>query len=339
MQAFLLNFYYIDVIMHLRTVISLNDKKTLYILAPCYNESEVLPLSSKAFRTKLKQLISDGKISEDSKIAFVDDGSKDDTWSIIESLHELDPVFVGVKLSRNRGHQNALLGGMATIVKDCDMIVTIDADIQDDVNAIDKMVDEYYNGAEVVYGVRDSRETDTFFKRFTAQGFYKLMNAMGVETVYNHADFRLMSSRAVEALLEFKEVNLFLRGMVPLVGFKTAQVTYDRAPRMAGESKYPLKKMLTFAFDGITSFSIKPIRLITSLGAIALILSILFAIYALISHATSHTVPGWTSTVLSVWFFGSLQLIAIGVVGEYIGKIYLETKGRPRFFIEQYLNK
>ncbi|MCQ2484462.1 MAG: glycosyltransferase family 2 protein [Clostridia bacterium] len=317
----------------------MKDTKTLYILVPCYNESEVLPLSSKVFRDKLMQLIDDGKVSADSKIAFVDDGSKDNTWSIIESLHELDPIFVGVKLSRNRGHQNALLGGMATIVKDCDMIVTIDADVQDDVNAIDKMVDEYYNGAEVVYGVRDSRETDTFFKRFTAQGFYKLMNAMGVETIYNHADFRLMSSRAVEALLEFKEVNLFLRGMVPLVGFKTAQVTYDRAPRMAGESKYPLKKMLTFAFDGITSFSIKPIRLITSLGAVALILSILFAVYALISHATHHTVPGWTSTVLSVWFFGSLQLIATGVVGEYIGKIYLETKGRPRFFIEKYLNK
>lgn len=315
----------------------MENKKTLYILAPCYNEAEVLPLSSKVFRTKLRQLIDDGKVNGDSKIVFVDDGSKDSTWSIIESLHELDPIFVGVKLSRNRGHQNALLGGMSTIVGDCDMIVTIDADVQDDVNAIDKMVDEYYNGAEIVYGVRDSRETDTFFKRFTAQGFYKLMNAMGVETIYNHADFRLMSSRAVEALLEFKEVNLFLRGMVPLVGFKTAQVTYDRAPRMAGESKYPLKKMLTFAFDGITSFSIKPIRLITALGGLTFILNIIFALYALISHAAHHTVPGWTSTVLSVWFFGSLQLIAIGVVGEYIGKIYLETKGRPRFFIEKYL--
>ena len=315
----------------------MDDLKTLYILAPCYNESEVLPLSSKIFRDKLAQLIDEGKISPESKVAFVDDGSNDTTWDIIEALHEHDPIFVGVKLSRNRGHQNALLGGMSTIVDDCDMIVTIDADVQDDVNAIDKMVDEYMNGAEVVYGVRDSRETDTFFKRFTAQGFYRLMNAMGVETVYNHADFRLMSSRAVKALLEFKEVNLFLRGIVPLVGFKTAEVTYDRAPRMAGESKYPLKKMLAFAFDGITSFSIKPIRLITALGAVTFILSILFAIYALISHATHHTVAGWTSTVLSVWFFGSLQLIAIGVVGEYIGKIYLETKGRPRFFIEKYL--
>ena len=313
--------------------------KTLYILAPCYNESEVLPLSSKIFRDKLNQLIKDGKVSPDSRVAFVDDGSKDTTWNIIEALHEHDPIFVGVKLSRNRGHQNALLGGMATVVKDCDMIVTIDADVQDDVNAIDRMVDEYYSGAEVVYGIRASRETDTFFKRFTAQGFYKLMNAMGVETVYNHADFRLMSSRAVEALLDFKEVNLFLRGIVPLVGFRSAQVTYDRAPRMAGESKYPLKKMLAFAFDGITSFSIKPIRLITALGGLSLILSIILAIYALISHAAHHTVPGWTSTVLSVWFFGSLQLIATGVVGEYIGKIYLETKGRPRFFIEKYLNK
>lgn len=317
----------------------MNNAKTLYILAPCYNESEVLPLSSKVFRDKLKQLVNEGKISENSKVAFVDDGSEDNTWSIIESLHELDPIFVGIKLSRNRGHQNALLGGMSTIVKDCDMIVTIDADVQDDVNAIDKMIDEYNNGAEVVYGVRDSREEDTFFKRFTAQSFYRLMNFMGAETVYNHADFRLMSSRAVEALLEFKEVNLFLRGLVPLVGFKSAQVMYDRAPRMAGESKYPLKKMLTFAFDGITSFSIKPIRMITALGAISFVLSIIFAVYALVSHLTHHTVAGWTSIVLSVWFFGSLQLIAIGVVGEYIGKIYLEAKGRPRFFIEQYLNK
>lgn len=315
----------------------MTNKKALYILVPCYNESEVLPLSSKIFRDKLKALIDEGKISESSKVAFIDDGSSDNTWQIIESLHEMDPIFSGIKLSRNRGHQNALLGGLATIVKDCDMVVTIDADVQDDVNAIDKMVDEYYNGAEIVYGVRESRQTDTFFKRFTAQSFYKLMNVMGVETVYNHADFRLMSSRAVEALLDFKEVNLFLRGIVPLIGFKTAQVTYDRAPRMAGESKYPLKKMLSFAFDGITSFSIKPIRLITSLGFSSLILSILFAIYALVSHATHHTVQGWTSTVLSVWFFGSLQLIATGVVGEYIGKIYLETKGRPRFIIEKYL--
>ena len=226
---------------------------------------------------------------------------------------------------------------MSTIVDDCDMIVTIDADAQDDVNAIDKMVDDFNNGVEIVYGVRASREKDTFFKRTTAQGFYKFMSMMGVETVYNHADFRLMSSRAVKALLEFKEVNLFLRGMVPLVGFKSSKVTYDRAPRLAGESKYPLKKMLTFAFDGITSFSIKPIRLITALGGATLILNIIFALYALISYFIKRTVPGWTSTVLSIWFFGSLQLIAIGVVGEYIGKIYLETKGRPRFFIEKYL--
>lgn len=311
--------------------------QTLFILAPCYNEEAVLPLTSKIFLNKLNSLIDAGKISENSRVAFVDDGSKDKTWEIIESLHELDPKFVGIKLSRNRGHQNALLGGMSTIVDDCDMIVTIDADVQDDVNAIDKMVDDFNNGVEIVYGVRASRETDTFFKRTTAQGFYKFMSMMGVETVYNHADFRLMSSRAVKALLEFKEVNLFLRGMVPLVGFKSSTVTYDRAPRLAGESKYPLKKMLTFAFDGITSFSVKPIRVITSLGATTFILSIIFALYALISFFVKKTVPGWTSTVLSIWFFGSLQLIAIGVVGEYIGKIYLETKGRPRFFIEKYL--
>ena len=313
------------------------EPKTLYILAPCYNEAEVLPLTSKIFLDKLNSLITEGKISENSRVAFVDDGSKDETWNIIESLHELDPKFIGVKLSRNRGHQNALLGGMSTVADDCDMIVTIDADAQDDVNAIDKMVDDSNGGAEIVYGVRASRETDTFFKRTTAQGFYKFMTLMGVETVYNHADFRLMSFRAVKALLDFKEVNLFLRGMVPLVGFKSSTVTYDRAPRLAGESKYPLKKMLTFAFDGITSFSIRPIRFITALGGITLILSVIFAIYALISYFVHNTVPGWTSTVLSIWFFGSLQLIATGVVGEYIGKIYLEAKGRPRFFIEKYL--
>lgn len=313
------------------------ETKTLYILAPCYNEEAVLPITSKIFLDKLNSLIDGGKISAQSRVVFVDDGSKDKTWEIIESLHELDQKFVGVKLSRNRGHQNALLGGMSTVVNDCDMIVTIDADAQDDVNAIDKMVDDYYLGSEIVYGVRASRETDTFFKRTTAQGFYKFMSMMGVETVYNHADFRLMSSRAVKALLDFKEVNLFLRGMVPLVGFKSSSVTYDRAPRVAGESKYPLKKMLAFAFDGITSFSIKPIRVITSLGGITLFLSLIFAIYALVSFFVNKTVPGWTSTVLSIWFFGSLQLLAIGVVGEYIGKIYLETKSRPRFFIEKYL--
>lgn len=313
------------------------EAKALYILAPCYNESEVLPMSSKIFLDKLNSLIGEGKISEKSRVAFVDDGSKDNTWEIIESLHEMDPKFVGIKLSRNRGHQNALLGGLSTIVDDCDMIVTIDADVQDDVNAIDKMVDDFNDGSDIVYGVRASRDTDTFFKHTTAQGFYKFMSSMGVETVYNHADFRLMSSRAVKALLEFKEVNLFLRGMVPLVGFKTSTVTYDRAPRLAGESKYPLKKMLSFAFDGITSFSVKPIRLITALGVITFILSIIFALYALISFAVHHAAPGWTSTVLSIWFFGSLQIIAIGIVGEYIGKIYLESKHRPRFFIEKYL--
>ncbi len=313
------------------------EAKTLYILAPCYNESEVLPMSSKIFLDKLNGLIGEGKISEDSRVAFVDDGSKDNTWEIIESLHEMDPRFVGIKLSRNRGHQNALLGGLSTVVDDCDMVVTIDADVQDDVNAIDKMVDAFNSGSDIVYGVRAARDTDTFFKRTTAQGFYKFMSSMGVETVYNHADFRLMSSRAVKALLEFKEVNLFLRGMVPLVGFKSATVTYDRAPRLAGESKYPLKKMLSFAFDGITSFSVRPIRLITALGVITFIFSVIFALYALISFAVHHTVPGWTSTVLSIWFFGSLQIIAIGIVGEYIGKIYLESKHRPRFFIEKYL--
>lgn len=311
--------------------------KTLYILVPCYNESEVLPLSSKIFKEKLTDLIDSGKVSDESKIVFVDDGSKDDTWNIIEDLNKENPVFRGVKLSRNRGHQNALLGGLATVADDCDMIVTIDADVQDDVNAIDKMVEDFYNGNEIVYGVRDSRESDSFFKRATAQGFYKMMSLMGVESVYNHADFRLMSSRAVKALLEFKEVNLFLRGLVPLVGFKSSVVTYARSPRLAGESKYPLKKMLKFAFDGITSFSIKPIRLITTIGFISLFVSICFAVYTFVTYFTGNTVAGWASLILSIWLFGSLNLIAVGVVGEYIGKIYLETKNRPRFFIEKYL--
>ena len=315
----------------------MNEIKTLYILVPCYNESEVLPISSKVFKEKIYDLINKNMVSDKSKVVFVDDGSKDDTWEIIENLHKEDPVFSGVKLSRNRGHQNALLGGISTIINDCDLIVTIDADIQDDVNAIDKMVTEYYKGAEIVYGVRGSRATDTFFKRFTAQSFYKLMNLMGVDTVYNHADFRLMSSKAASGLLEFKEVNLFLRGMVPLIGYKTASVTYDRAPRPAGESKYPLKKMLSFAFDGITSFSVKPIRFIFFIGVISLFISILLSLYAIISHITQHTVAGWTSILLTVCFFGSLQLIATGIIGEYIGKIYLEVKQRPRFIIEKYL--
>ena len=311
--------------------------KKLFILVPCYNEAEALPLTSKNFFKKLNSLIESGTVSDESRIAFVDDGSKDCTWNIIEELHKQDPKFTGIKLSRNRGHQNALIGGLSVIADECDMVVTIDADAQDDINAIDKMVDDFYNGSEIVYGVRDSRSTDTVFKRTTAQAFYKFMYAMGVETVYNHADFRLMSSKAVKALLEFKEVNLFLRGIVPLIGFKTSTVKYDRASRIAGESKYPIKKMLAFACDGVTSFSIKPIRFVTALGGLTLILSIAFAIYALVSYFIHKAIPGWTSTVLSIWFFGSLQLIATGVIGEYIGKIFLEVKGRPRFFIEKYL--
>lgn len=316
----------------------MSERSILYIVVPCYNESEVLPISSVIFKDKIDSLIAAGKVSERSKVVFIDDGSKDNTWEIIDSLCKSDTRFAGVKLSRNRGHQNALLGGMATVVDDCDMMVSIDADVQDDVDAIDKMVDKYHEGYEVVYGVRSARKTDSFFKRTTAQGFYKLMLAMGVETVYNHADFRLMSKTAVKAMLEFKEVNLFLRGLVPLVGYKSTSVEYERKERLAGESKYPLKKMLTFAIDGITSFSIKPIRLITSIGFIALFACVIYTIYALVRYFMGLTVAGWLSTTLSVWLFGSLNLIGIGVVGEYIGKIYLETKGRPRFIIEKYID-
>ena len=316
----------------------MSERSILYIVVPCYNESEVLPISSVIFKDKIDSLIAAGKVSERSKVVFIDDGSKDNTWEIIDSLCKSDTRFAGVKLSRNRGHQNALLGGMATVVDDCDMMVSIDADVQDDVDAIDKMVDKYHEGYEVVYGVRSARKTDSFFKRTTAQGFYKLMLAMGVETVYNHADFRLMSKTAVKAMLEFKEVNLFLRGLVPLVGYKSTSVEYERKERLAGESKYPLKKMLTFAIDGITSFSIKPIRLITSIGFFALFACVIYTIYALVRYFMGLTVAGWLSTTLSVWLFGSLNLIGIGVVGEYIGKIYLETKGRPRFIIEKYID-
>lgn len=309
---------------------------TLYIVVPCYNEEEVLPLSAKIFRDKLQLLMDSGKVSAESKIAFVDDGSTDATWAMIEALHEKDSAFLGIKLSRNRGHQNALLAGLATVVDDCDMTISIDADVQDDVNAMDAMVDAFMQGNEIVYGVRKSRDTDTFLKRFTAQSFYKLMHSLGVEAVYNHADYRLLSKRAVKALLEFKEVNLFLRGMVPLMGFKSTEVHYDRAQRLAGQSKYSVKKMLSLAFDGITSFTVEPIRLIGGLGMLLFVIGLILAVVFIVK-AFLHTSAGWMWTLLAVWLFGSLQLMAIGVVGEYIGKIYLETKGRPRFIVETYL--
>lgn len=310
----------------------------LYLVVPCYNEEEVLPETSKRLKEKFTSLINDGKIGEDSRIVFVNDGSKDKTWELICELHKEDKLFRGICLSRNRGHQNALLAGLMTVMDECDAAISMDADLQDDINAIDEMVDKYNEGYDVVYGVRSSRKKDTFFKRTTAQGFYKLMKAMGVDTVYNHADYRLMSQRALRGLSEFKEVNLFLRGMVPLVGFRHTTVTYERGERFAGESKYPLKKMLSFAFEGITSLSVKPIRLICTLGILIFCVSIGMLIYSLIRHFMGFTVDGWASLAVSIWALGGIQLLAIGVIGEYIGKIYLESKKRPRFLISDYLN-
>lgn len=313
------------------------DKKILYLVIPCYNEEEVLHETAKQLREKMHSMFDKGMISKDSKIMFVNDGSRDRTWEIIEELHKKDPIYVGVKLSRNKGHQNALLAGLMTAKERADMTISLDADLQDDVNVIDQMVEKYHEGCDVVYGVRSARKTDTFFKKFTAQSFYKIMKALGVDIVYNHADYRLMSKRALEGLEEFREVNLFLRGIVPLIGYKSAVVTYERHERFAGESKYPLKKMLAFATDGITSFSIKPIRLITTCGFLIFLVSIAILIYSLVVHFWGKTVWGWTSTIVSIWAIGGLQLLAIGIVGEYIGKIYLETKARPKYIIEKVL--
>lgn len=311
---------------------------TLYLVIPCYNEEAVLPETSRRLKEKYTALMEAGKIGRDSRIVFVNDGSKDKTWDMICDLHAADPMFRGICLSRNRGHQNALMAGLMTVREECDAAISMDADLQDDINAIDEMVDRYNQGYEVVYGVRSSRKKDTFFKRTTAQGFYKLMRAMGVETVYNHADYRLMSRRALEALSRFDEVNLFLRGIVPLVGFKSTTVSYERGERFAGESKYPLKKMVSFAFEGITSMSVKPIRMIAALGGAVFAVSLIILIYSLVRHFTGHTVEGWTFLAVSIWALGGVQLLAIGVIGEYIGKIYLETKHRPKYVISQYLN-
>jgi len=318
----------------------MNLNNTLYIVVPCYKEQEVLPETSKRLKEKVLQLRAQGKISDKSRIMFVNDGSSDNTWPMIAQLHEQESdMFSGVNLSRNRGHQNALLAGLMTAVNYADMIISMDADLQDDINAVDGMVDAYHEGFEVVYGVRSKRDTDTFFKRFTAEGFYKVMLALGVNIVYNHADYRLMSRRAVEGLAQFKEVNLFLRGIVPQIGYKWTTVTYERAERFAGESKYPLKKMLAFAADGITSFSVKPIRLVLTAGVIVFVVSLVMLLYALISKLMGSTTAGWTSLMGSIWLIGGIQLLSLGVIGEYIGKIYNETKARPRFIIENVLNK
>lgn len=310
----------------------------LAILVPCYNEEEVLKIASKALRDVLEALIQKGKISEDSFILFVDDGSRDRTWELIEEEHAAYPDRVcGVKLAGNVGHQFALTAGLMTARDMSDVTVSIDADLQDDVNVIEEMIDSFHGGCDIVYGVRRERKTDTFFKRTSAQMFYKFMSLMGVKTVYNHADFRLMSRRAVEEFSRYKETNLFLRGMMPLIGYRTDNVYYDRRERAAGESKYPLKKMVALAFDGISSFSVKPISLIMGMGLFIIFVSAIALVYALVSYCTGHAVPGWTSLILSIWFLGGLQLLAIGMVGQYIGKIYIEVKQRPRYNIEKIL--
>lgn len=309
----------------------------LYLAIPCYNEEAVLYDTTEKLTRKFDEMIANGKITADSKIVYFDDGSKDRTWEIITELHTSNKYVNGIKMSRNRGHQNTLLGGLMTIKDQCDCTISIDADLQDDINAFDKMIEDFKNGSDIVYGVRSKRETDTAFKRMTAQSFYKILSALGAEVVYNHADFRLMSKRALNALSQFKEVNLFLRGLVPLVGYKSTVVEYERSERLAGESKYPLKKMLGLAWDGVTSLSMKPIRMITSLGAIVFCISILILIYSFVMWCIGQTVSGWTSTVVSIWAIGGLQLLAIGIVGEYIGKIYMESKNRPRFIVEEEL--
>ncbi len=310
----------------------------VYFVIPCYNEEEVLQETMKRLNDKLMQLIADGKAAKDSRMLFVDDGSKDKTWEIIAEKSRENPYIGGVKLSRNRGHQNALLSGLMTAKKNgCDCVISLDADLQDDIEVIDQFIEKYSEGCEVVYGVRNSRKKDTFFKRTTAQGYYKFMKALGVDIVYNHADYRLLGSRALDALSEYKEVNLFLRGIVPLIGYRSDYVYYERSERFAGESKYPLKKMIRFAVDGITSFSVKPLKLISNLGIIVCLLSMIGFIYAIVSYFAGTAKSGWASTICSIWFIGGLQMLCIGIVGSYVGKIYSEVKQRPRYRIEEEL--
>ncbi len=310
-------------------------KPILYIVIPCYNEEKVLPITSGMFLDKVSELIGLGKISEDSRIMFVNDGSKDDTWNIICELAAKDDKFLGISQSRNRGHQNAVLAGLMEAKDKCDITISIDCDGQDDINAMNKMVDEYLDGSEIVYGVRSKRDTDTFFKRFTAEGFYKLLNWMGAEVVFNHADYRLVSSRVLQEFANYKEVNIFLRGMFPLVGFKSTSVYYERHERIAGSSHYPLGKMLALAFDGITSLSVKPIRMITTFGMFISLLSFIGVIWSIVIQLTGHAVAGWASMTSIICFIGGIQLICLGVLGEYIGKIYMEVKARPRYIISE----
>ena len=314
-------------------------KETLYIVVPCYNEEEALPETARRLGDKLTALEASGRIGPDSRVLLVNDGSRDRTWEIIRELHEQDKRFCGVDLTRNRGHQNALLAGLMTARTRCDMAVSMDADLQDDIDAVDAMVDKFHSGADIVYGVRSARKTDTWFKRTTAEGFYKAMDAMGAETVFNHADYRLMSRRALDGLAQFGEVNLFLRGMVPMIGYQTAVVEYERGERFAGESKYPLKKMLAFAMEGITSLSVKPLRMVTALGFVIFLISLIMLAYSIVRWAMGATILGWASIVCSIWAIGGLILLSLGVMGEYIGKIYLETKARPRYLIREVLEE
>ena len=307
----------------------------LYLVIPCYNEEQVLPITAPIFMGKLSELIEKKEISDKSRVLFVNDGSGDSTWDIIEKLSKEQTLIKGICLSRNMGHQNALLAGLMTAKEECDVTVSIDCDGQDDINAVDKMLAEYKNGCDIVYGVRDSRKTDSFFKRHSAQFFYKLLNRLGAKTIYNHADYRLMSSRALVELEKFKEVNIYRRGMVPMVGFKSTSVAYDRTERLAGKSKYPLKKMLKLAADGITNLSVKPIHLIFLIGIISVLLSLAGIIWSIVAHFLSYTVAGWSSIIAIICFFGGIQILCIGVIGEYIGKIYMETKARPRYIISK----
>ena len=311
----------------------------LYLVVPCYNEEEVLPETARRLEEVLSGLIGAGKCSPDSRILFVNDGSKDRTWELIQQLHDTQPHVCGLRLSRNRGHQNALLAGLMAAKDLADCVISLDADLQDDVSVLGEFLDKYHDGCDVVYGVRKSRDTDTAFKRITAQGFYRFMQLMGVDVVYNHADYRLMSRRALEGLSEYSEVNLFLRGIVPLIGYRSDYVYYDRSERFAGESKYPLKKMLAFAVEGITSFSVRPLRIISTVGIIISLLSIFGLLYALISKLCGIAVAGWTAIICSIWLLGGIQLFCLGVVGIYIGKIYNEVKGRPRFRVWELLKK
>lgn len=317
----------------------MKKEKILYVVIPCYNEEEVLFETTKRMKEKLTNLIKNKIISSKSKVMYVNDGSKDKTWEIIKEINKKEPLFTGITLSRNRGHQNALLGGLMTAKEYADVVISMDADLQDDINAIDEMLEKYIEGCEIVYGVRKSRKKDTWFKRFTAESFYKFMKILGVDVVYNHADYRLTSRKVLEEFENFKEVNLFLRGLFPLVGYKSDVVYYERNERFAGVSKYPLKKMLNFAWDGITSFSVKPLRMICNIGIIILFISIVIMLYSLIRKLTGNTVDGWTFLSISIWFIGGLQMTSIGIIGEYIGKMYNETKHRPRYIISENLEE